>query len=82
MKRVIVVGLLVTLAIVVLQAASQVIDFSVFNLRIRALNSDKHDSLFGLASLLAQAAVAAACLWRGRRVERHRSAWFGLGALV
>ncbi len=82
MKRVIVVGLLVTLAIVVLQAASQVIDFSVFNLRIRALNSDKHDSLFGLASLLAQAAVAAACLWRSRRVERHRSAWFGLGALV
>ena len=81
-RRVIVAGLLVTIAMVVLQAVSQVIDFSVFNLRIRALNSDKHDSLFGLASLLAQMAVAAACVWRGRRVERHRRAWFALGALV
>ena len=75
-------GLLVTIALVVLQAVSQAIDFSVFNLRIRALNSDKHDSLFGLASLLAQLAVAAASVWRGRRVERHRRAWFVLGTLV
>jgi len=82
MRRVIVIGLLVTIALVVLQAAGQAIDFGVFNLRIRALNSDKHDSLFGLASLLAQTAVAAASVWRGRRVERHRRAWFALGALV
>ena len=81
-RRIIVAGLLVTIALVVLQAMSQAIDFSVFNLRIRALNSDKHDSLFGLASLLAQMAVAAACVWRGRRVERHRRAWFALAALV
>jgi hypothetical protein len=72
----------VTIVIVALQAVSQVIDFSVFNLRIRALNSDKHRSLFGLASLLAQMAVAATCVWRGRRVEQHRWAWFALGALV
>jgi hypothetical protein len=82
MKRIIVAGLLVTIAIVALQAVSQAIDFSVFNLRIRALNSDKHDSLFGLASLLAQAAVAAVSVWRGRRVERHRRVWYALGALV
>ncbi len=81
-RRVIVAGLLVTIAIVVLQAASQVIDFSVFNLRLQALNSDKHYSVFGVASLLAQAAVAAASGWRGSRVERHRWAWFALGALV
>ena len=81
-RRIIIAGLLVTIALVVLQAVSQAIDFSVFNLRIRALNSDKHDSLFGLASLLAQLAVAAASVWRGRRVERHRRAWFVLGALV
>jgi len=82
MKRIIIAGLLVTAALVALQAVSQAIDFSAFNLRIRAFNSDKHDSLFGLASLLAQMAVAVACVWRGREVERHRLAWFGLGALV
>ncbi|MFZ0043959.1 MAG: hypothetical protein WAK93_21800 [Solirubrobacteraceae bacterium] len=82
MRRVIVAGLIVTIAIVALQAASQVIDFSVFNLRLQALNSDKHYSLFGIASLLAQAAVAAASGWRASRVERRRRAWFALGALV
>ena len=81
-RRVILIGLLVTIAMVAVQAASQVLDFSVFDLRIRALNSDKHDSVFGVASLLAQMAVAAASVWRGNRVERHRWAWFGLGALV
>jgi hypothetical protein len=82
MRRIIVIGLLVTVALVALQAVTQAIDFSVFNLQIRAFNSDKRDSLFGLASLLAQAAVAAACVWRGRQVERRRRAWFALGALV
>lgn len=82
MRRIIVIGLLVTVALVALQAVTQAIDFSVFNLQIRAFNSDKRDSVFGLASLLAQAAVAAACVWRGRQVERRRRAWFALGALV
>lgn len=76
------IGLLVTVALVALQAVTQAIDFSVFNLRIRAFNSDKHDSVFGLASLLAQAAVAAVCLWRGSRSKGHRRVWFVLGALV
>lgn len=81
-RRVILIGLLVTVAIVALQAASQVIDFSVFNLRIRALNADKHDSVFWLVSLLAQMALAAASAWRGSRAERHRWAWFALAALL
>lgn len=81
-KRVIVAGVFVTTVVVVLQAASQAIDFRYFNLRLGALNSDKHYSVFGLASLLAQAGLAAACVWRGRRTERHRQAWLGLGALV
>jgi len=81
-RRVVGVGLLLTIALVALQAEAQAIDFSVFNLRIWALNSDKHYSVFGVASLLAQLAVAAACVWRGYNVERHRRAWFGLGALV
>ena len=82
LRRVIVVGLLATAAMVALLAATQLIDFGVFNLGIRALNSDKHDSVFGLASLLAQVAVAVASVWRGSRMERHRWAWFALGALA
>lgn len=82
MTRVIVVGVVVTVAIVALQAASQAIDFSLFNLRIRAFNADKHDSVFGIASFLAQLAVAAASGWRSRHVTRHRWAWLALGVLV
>jgi hypothetical protein len=94
-RRVIIAGLLVTLVLVVLQAVSQVIDFKVWNLQVRAFNSDKRDSVFGLASLLAQAAVAAACGVRAGLAERyrwsarlgsgdaaHRRAWLGLGVLL
>jgi hypothetical protein len=81
-RRVIVAGVLVTIVLVALQAATQAIDFGVFNLQIRAFNSDKHDSVFGLASLVAQIAVGAASVWRGRRVEHRRWAWFALGALA
>jgi hypothetical protein len=80
--RIILAGLLATTALVALQAVSQAIDFGVFSLRIWALNSDKHYSLFGLASLFAQLTFAAACLWRGRRLARDRRMWFVLGALV
>lgn len=67
---------------VALHAITQAIDFGVFNLRLQALNADYHLSVFGVASLLAQAAAAAAMGWRGSRAERHRWAWFTLGALV
>jgi hypothetical protein len=82
MGRIVIVGVLMTAALVVLQAASQAIDFSVFNLQIRAFNSDTHRSVFGLASLLAQLAVAAASIRRGCRSEQYRRALFALGALV
>lgn len=81
-SRFVVAGLLVTTVMVALLAAGQAIDFGVFNLSIRALNADKHDSVFGLASLLAQTVVAVVSLWRGSRVEKRRWAWFTLGALV
>lgn len=81
-SRVIVLGLLVTIALVALQAVSQAIDFGVFNLRIWALNSDKHYSVFGVVSLLAQASVAVTIVWRGSRAGRSRFAWLALGALV
>jgi hypothetical protein len=81
-SRIIVIGLVGAAALVMLQATMQAIDFGVFDLRIRGINSDTHHSLFGIASLLAQMVVAAASVWRGCRVERHRRAWFVLGALV
>jgi hypothetical protein len=81
-RRVIVAGLLVAGVLVALLAVSQLINFGVFNLRIRAFDSDYHTSVFGLASLAAQLAVAAASGWRGNHVQRHRWAWFALGALV
>ncbi|MBV9802231.1 MAG: hypothetical protein JO130_03540 [Solirubrobacterales bacterium] len=81
MKRLILIGILAAVVMVALHAVSQVIDFKLLNLS-RALNADKRDSVFGLASLFAQVAVAAASVWRGRVTERHRPAWFALGALV
>ncbi len=81
-KRVVVAGLILTIGLVVLQAATQAIDFGFFNLRIWALNCDKRYSIFGVGSLFAQLAVALASVWRGRSIEQHRRAWFGLGALV
>lgn len=81
-RRIIVAGLLAAAAMVALHAVTQVIDFSVFDLRIRAFNADKRDSVFGLASLLAQLATATACWWRGHCLEQHRRVWFALAVLV
>jgi hypothetical protein len=81
-RRAIVTGLLVVTAIVALQAASQAINFGFYNLRFHAFDADHRFSVFGVVSLLAQLGVAAASVWRGGRVERHRWAWFALGGIV
>jgi hypothetical protein len=81
-RRIIVAGLLAAAAMVALHAVTQAIDFGVFNLRIRAFNADKRDSVFGLASLFAQLATAIACWWHGRSLERHRRVWLALALLV
>jgi hypothetical protein len=65
-----------------LLAAGQLINYGVFDLRITALDTDTHRSVFGVVSIVAEAAAAAAIAWRGSRVERHRWAWLALGALV
>ncbi len=54
-------------------AIAQVIDYGLFDLRIRALNSNTHASVFGAVSLLANAvavAVAIALAARVRDLER------------
>lgn len=81
-RRVIGVGLLTAGTIVALFAATQAIDFGVFNLRIRWLNADHHASVFAVASLLAQAATAAVAIARGHYAVDRRRAWFALGGLV
>jgi hypothetical protein len=80
-KRVITTGIVVAVAAVVGQAATQMVDFVFFGLRIPALDSDVHASLFGIISLAAQGAAALAAGLRGVR-STSRSAWFALGAIL
>ena len=81
MRAVIVAGLLAAIVMVASLVVTQVVDFRFFDLQIRVFNADKHDSLFGIVSLLAQVAVAVVSLRRAR-VEPRRRAWRTLGALV
>ena len=63
-------GLMLTAAVVLAQTASQWIDFSVFHLRLRLLDSDHHKSIFGALSVLAQAVAAAAIGMRAASMRR------------
>jgi hypothetical protein len=81
-KRVIITGLLLTIAMVALLAATQLINYGVFDLRYGAFDTDRHTSVFGFASLLAQLLAAAVIAWRASRVERQRWAWVALSVLV
>jgi hypothetical protein len=67
-------GVAVALAAVIAQLAAQLVDYQVFDLRLLLLDSNKHRSLFGVASLLAHAfAVAAA--FAGSVLGPRRLAW-------
>jgi hypothetical protein len=79
--RVVKIGLSVTLLTVLAQAASQIVDFGFYDLRIGALNSNLHSSVFGIASLLAQAAAAIALARMAAR-SRHRGGWLLVAALI
>lgn len=73
-------GLLLAAAVVFAQTASQMIDFRIFDLRLRVLDSNHHASLFGVISILAQAVAAMAI---GLRVvSSRRLAWLMVAALV
>jgi hypothetical protein len=79
--RVIVIGVSLAVAAMVALVATQIINFAVYDLHIRALDSDTHRSVFGVVSLLAQAGtvlvVGARCLSPSRR-----AGWLAVGALV
>jgi hypothetical protein len=68
--QVLAVGLLLTAAAVLAQTASQWIDFHFFDLRLRALDSGHHLSVFGASSILAQAVAAAAIALRAASMRR------------
>ncbi len=53
-------GLLLTAAAVLAQMASQWIDFRVYYLNVAVLDSNRHGSVFGALSILAQAVAAGA----------------------
>jgi hypothetical protein len=77
------IGVCLTVVAAIGQIATQIVDFAVYDLRIAALNSDVHMSIFGILSLAAQAAavaaVAARCLLAPRNM---RTGWLLLGALI
>jgi hypothetical protein len=74
-------GLLLALVTVLMQVTLQLIDFGVYDLRIGALDSNLHTSVFGAASLAAQGAAAVAAAVRGASVE-HRIGWIAAAALI
>lgn len=78
--EVITAGLLLTGAVVLVQAASQWIDFRVFDLKLTVLDSDHHASVFGAMSISAEVVAAAAIALRG--VSTRRASWLLVAAVV
>jgi hypothetical protein len=70
----VVAGVAIAVTAVVAQLAAQIVDYQVFDLRYLLLDSNKHRSLFGVASLLAHAfAIAAAAV--GSVLGPRRVVW-------
>jgi hypothetical protein len=74
-------GIVLTLVVVVGQILTQAIDFGLFQLRIGVLNSNNHASIFGVASMAAQALAALAAAGRSRE-SRWPTGWIVLAALT
>jgi hypothetical protein len=65
-----------------IRPGGQLIDFGLFHLNLRIIDSNHHKSVFGAASLIAQAAAAGAIVLRAARPSPVRLAWILLGGLV
>jgi hypothetical protein len=74
-------GLLLALVTVLMQVTVQLIDFGVYDLRIGALDSNLHTSVFGAASLAAQGAAVLAAAFKGASGER-RGGWIAAAGLI
>jgi hypothetical protein len=80
-SAVIVGGLVLTAVAVAGQTAAQLVDFEVYHLRIDVLNSDQHASIFGIASICANGAVAVVAAVRATNSDR-RASWALVSVLV
>jgi len=74
-------GVALTLVAVVSQILTQAIDFEFFQLRIGLLDADSHASIFGVASLAAQALAALAAAERSRAC-RWSTGWMAAALLT
>lgn len=82
MRQIIVAGVIMTAVVVVLLALCQLVDYAAFGMRIHALDTDYHSSVFGIVSLLSELAAAVVIAQRARGVSSRRWAWLALAALV
>jgi hypothetical protein len=71
----------VAVVAVVAQTAAQLIDFDIYHLRIGALSSEQHASVFGVASICANGLAAVAAAAAGRTAG-PRSSWALVSALI
>lgn len=74
-------GVALALVVLAVQVVAQIVDFSVYDLRIGALNSNLDSSVFGLLSLAAEIAMAGAAAFRAFESE-HRNRWLVLAAIA
>jgi len=77
---VLVAGVALALVAFVAQVVAQIVDFTVYDLRIGALNSNVDSSVFGRLSLAAELAMACTAAFRGFESE-HRGRWLVLAAI-
>jgi hypothetical protein len=84
-EAIVMAGVAVAVAAALVQLAAQLVDYQVFDLRLLLLDSNKHRSLFGVASLLATAcaivAAFAGSLLRPRELAWDLL-WFSLSILL
>jgi hypothetical protein len=73
-------GLVLALVLVTAQTVAQLVDFGFFDLRIAVIDANRHASLFGAASLLANGAAAIVAWSRG--TSGPRRPWQIAAALI